>query len=238
MISQYGHMVRSVLPRSRVDEIRLLRGLSNAELARRSGIESSAQHKIISGKRGLAWRVAQQLAGPLAVAVEDLFAPVGTPISAPEPVTVSDASRPRTVTHAPLSRDIPVYGTAQAGPEGSFLLNMGDPIDWARRPPNLIDVAGIFAIYVEGDSMAPWRQPGDLVFVHEARPAAPGCHVIAEVWSPARGQPPRAFLKRLLRRTANRIELEQYNPPAVIELAAERVGRLYRVMEWPEVLGI
>lgn len=231
-------MVRSVLPRSRVDEIRLLRGLSNAELARRSGIESSAQHKIISGKRGLAWRVAQRLAGPLAVEVEDLFAPVGTPLSAPEPVAASDASRPRAVTHVPLSRDIPVYGTAQAGPEGSFLLNMGDPIDWARRPPNLIDVAGIFAIYVEGDSMAPWRQPGDLVFVHDGRPAAPGCHVIAEVWSPARGQPPRAFLKRLLRRTANRIELEQYNPPAVIELAAECVGRLYRVMEWPEVLGL
>lgn len=231
-------MTHPLLPRSRVDEIRLLRGLSNAELARRSGIESSAQHKIISGKRGLAWRVAERLAGPLAVEVEELFAPVGSPISAPGSVPTGDASRPRTVTHVPLSRDVPVYGTAQAGPEGSFLLNMGEPIDWARRPPSLLHIAAIFAIYVEGDSMAPWRQPGDLVFVHEGRPAAPGCHVIAEVWSPARGQPPRAFLKRLLRRTASRVELEQYNPPAVIELAAERVGRLYRVMEWPEVLGL
>ena len=237
-------MLRLDSPRTRVDEIRLARGLTNAELARRAALESSTLHKVVSGKRGVSRQLAEPLAAALQVRREELFAPIGSPISLlgtpgeAELINQSSArSGPSSLFQA-LSRDVPVYGSAQAGPEGAFHLNSGEPIDWARRPAGLVGVQGVFAIYVEGDSMVPWRQPGDLVFVHEKRPAAPGCHVIAEVWLPEPGHPPRAFLKKLLRRTATRVELEQYNPPAIIELEAERVGRLHRVIEWPEVLGL
>ncbi len=231
-------MPESDSPRSRVDEIRLARGFTNAALARLAGMESSTLHKVITDKRRPSPRVAERLAPVLEVPVKELYARVGDPI--PPPVSLSTADRPDVQSEpSSSSADVPVFGTAQAGSAGSFHLNMlGGPIDWARRPPGLAGVEGVFAIRVEGDSMAPWRQPGELVFIHHNRPAVPGCHVIAEIWSPEPGQPPRAFLKRLLRRTATRVELEQYNPPAIIEFEAERVGRLHRVIEWPEVLGL
>jgi phage repressor protein C with HTH and peptisase S24 domain len=247
VFGHYGHMLRFDSPRTRVDEVRLARGLTNAELARRAGLESSTLHKVVSGKRGkdgVSPRLADRLALALQVRREELFAPIGSPISQFGSPGVTDrigepsARLGSSGLSSAVSRDVPVYGSAQAGPEGAFHLNTGEPIDWARRPAGLVGVQGVFAIYVEGDSMVPWRQPGELVFVHEKRPAAPGCHVIAEVWLPEPGHPPRAFLKRLLRRTATRVELEQYNPPAIIEVEAERVGRLYRVMEWEEVLGL
>ncbi|HWA79452.1 MAG TPA: S24 family peptidase [Acetobacteraceae bacterium] len=237
-LGQYGHMPISESPRSRVDEIRLARGFTNAALARLAGMESSTLHKVVSDKRKPSRRVAERLAPVLEVPVKELYARVGDPIPPPAALAVVDRSH-ADPDMALSSPDVPVFGSAQAGSEGSFHLNMlGGPIDWARRPPGLVGVEGVFAIRVEGDSMAPWRQPGELVFIHHNRPAVPGCHVIAEIWSPEPGQPPRAFLKRLVRRTATRVELEQYNPPAVIAFEAERVGRLHRVIEWPEALGL
>ncbi|MDA8048874.1 MAG: helix-turn-helix domain-containing protein [Rhodospirillales bacterium] len=221
-----------------------MRGLTVAELAHRAGLENSTVHKVVSGKRKVSDRLADPLAKALQVPREMLYARTGRPISPtgvptePESAAESPSSGRQPSSASTLSRDVPVFGTAQAGPEGAFHLNTGEPIDWARRPAGLIGVKGVFAIYVEGDSMVPWRQPGERVFVHEKRPPAPGCHVIAEVWSPDPGHPPRAFLKRLLRRTATRVELEQYNPPKTIEVEAERVGRLYRVIEWEEVQGL
>ncbi len=234
-------MLRPDSPRSRVDEIRIARGFKNAALARRAGIESSTLHKVVSDKRGLSHRIAERLAPILEVPVKELHAKVGEPIPPPISMAADDRARvhPAPSEADQSAADVPVYGTAQAGSEGSFHLNMlGGAMYWARRPPGLAGVEGVFAIRVEGDSMVPWRQPGELVFIDHNRPAVPGCHVIAEIWSPEPGQPPRAFLKRLLRRTGTRVELEQYNPAAIIEFDAERVGRLHRVIEWPEVLGL
>jgi len=233
-------MNRLAPPRSRLDEIRLARGLSNADLARQAGIDPSTVHKIVSRSRGLGERFADPLANALGAHRETLFAKIGTPISwLDEPGhTALSLSRSREPPEPARSRDVPVYGTAEAGADGAFQLNNGEAIDWARRPDGLIGVQGVFAIYTEGDSMVPWRDPGELVFVHEIRPAAPGCHVIAEIWEREPGHPPRAFLKKLVRRTATRVELEQYNPRKVIAFEKERVGRLYRVIEWAEVHGI
>lgn len=228
-------------PRSRVEEILLARGLSNAELARRARIDPSTVHKIVSGSRGLSERFADPLANALGVHRETLFAKIGAPISwldEPDRTAASPMRSREPPPEAARFRDVPVFGTAEAGADGAFQLNNGEAIDWARRPAGLIGVQGVFAIYAEGDSMAPWREPGELVFVHLYRDPAPGCHVIAEIWEREKGHPPRAFLKKLARRTATRVELEQYNPRKVITFEKERVGRLYRVIEWAEVHGV
>ena len=138
-----------------------------------------------------------------------------------------------------MERSIPVFGTAQAGTEGAFQLNMlGGPIDYARRPPVLAGVTSVFAIYCEGDSMTPWRQPGSLIYVSKTRPPQVGSHVVVVLADPDPGNPPSAYIKRLARRCADKIELEQYNPPARIVLPMDRVREVLRVLEWEEVLGI
>lgn len=234
-------MNRVAPPRSRVDEIRVARRLSAADLADRAGLDRSTVHKIVSGSRHLSERFADPLASVLGVRRGTLYEEAGAAISwlaeadpAAAPL-VRPGEPPPDVARV---RDVPVYGTAEAGADGAFHLNNGEAIDWARRPAGLIGVKGVFAIYTEGDSMIPWRRPGALVFVHANRAADQGCHVIAEIWEREPGQPPRAFLKELVRRTSTRVELAQYNPRKVIAFERERVGRLYRVIEWEEALGV
>ncbi|MGH7085416.1 MAG: helix-turn-helix domain-containing protein, partial [Acetobacteraceae bacterium] len=155
-------------PRSRADEIRLARGLSAAGMARRANIDPSTLHKILSGQRGVSRHFAEPLAAALTVRPEELFARIGSPISPSGQGGVAEPAKPpgsppgmvtEPIRDAALSRDVPVYGTAEAGAEGAFHLNTGEPIDWARRPAGLAGMQGVFAIYVEGDSMVPWRQP-------------------------------------------------------------------------------
>lgn len=55
-----------------------------------------------------------------------------------------------------MPKDVPVYGTAYGGQGGDFELN-GQLIDHARRPPSIASSKTVFCVYVQGDSMAPWR---------------------------------------------------------------------------------
>lgn len=136
-----------------------------------------------------------------------------------------------------MDRNVPIYGTGQGGEEGVFHLNREDgPIDWARRPSSLVGVDQAFAIYLEGDSMKPWRKPGALIYAHESRTANIGDYVIVVMRSAKRGDEPRAWVKELVRRTATRIILRQHNPPKEISLDIKQVAKIYRVYDLDELL--
>jgi len=135
-----------------------------------------------------------------------------------------------------LSRDLPVLGTAVGGDGGCFDFN-GEVVDYVRRPPGLDRAQGAFAIYVQGDSMAPRYEEGDLVFVHPGRPARPGCDVVVELTGPE-GEPGQSLLKRLLRRTADRLELSQFNPPKEFSVPLKEVKAVHRILSAAELLGV
>ncbi len=164
------------------------------------------------------------------------------PIAAPPPQSVSTGLLPR---------NVPVLGATVGGgagggdayaPEGSdrgdFLLN-GQVVDHVRRPPAMEAVPAAFALYVQGESMWPWRAPGSLVYVHPARPPHLGDHVVVEL-HPEREEGERpCYVKRFLGRSGSSLRLGQYNPPREdIEIPLARVRCLYRVMEWEELLGL
>jgi len=122
---------------------------------------------------------------------------------APDVRLARPAGRPETV---------PVRGTVRGGTEGSFELNMGDAIEYVRRPVSLIGKGDIYALYVEGDSMAPRYEPGEIVLVYAARPPVIGRDVVIQVRPKVEGDNPLAYLKRLVRRTDREITVEQFNP--------------------------
>lgn len=137
------------------------------------------------------------------------------------------------------ARDVPVLGVTQGGPgNADFSLNIGEPIDWVRRPPRFTGVH-IFALYVAGDSMSPWREDGDLVYVHPGRHGRPGDYVVVECFPKAPGEPPPAFLKKLVKVTGLTVVLQQYNPP-IQDLAVPRdaVKGIHRVLDWNELLAV
>ena len=142
---------------------------------------------------------------------------------------------------AALKRDVPVRGTVVGGDDGDFAFN-GDVVDHVRRPPGLAGAASVFALYVHGDSMSPRFESGDLVFINPSRPPTPGCDVVVEM-APGTGDTSGAcYIKRLLRRTADKVVLRQFNPPPGqkqdFEVDRRQVRNLWRVLSAAELLGL
>ncbi len=142
------------------------------------------------------------------------------------------------VAASAMPRDVPVLGSTVGGSDGDFLLN-GQVVDHVRRPPAIEAMRSAFALFVQGDSMWPWRAPGSLVYVHPARPPRNGDHVVVELHGTEEDGERPCLVKRLVKRTPTLLRLEQYNPPRDdITIALDRVRSLYRVMEWEELLGL
>ncbi len=76
-----------------------------------------------------------------------------------------------------------------------------------------------------------------MVFVHPGRPARPGCDVVVELAGPE-GEPGQSLLKRLLRRTADRLELSQFNPPKEFSVPLRDVKAVHRILSAAELLGV
>lgn len=133
--------------------------------------------------------------------------------------------------------DVPVLGLASCGEDGLFELN-GQEHDQVRRPKRLVGVKDAYALYVDGESMVPWRKPGQLVYVHPHQPAQIGDHVVVEMVPDGPGEPKRAYIKLLVRRTAEKLILHQYNPSEDKTLPMKRVRAVHRIIDWSELLGL
>lgn len=106
------------------------------------------------------------------------------------------------------------------------------------RPPGLSAQVQATAFYATDDTMTPWREAGEAVYVHHTRPAAVGCHVIVRLRSADLTLPDVWLLRRLVGREAGAVTLGQYNPPLTETLPAADVAQMLRVIEWPELLGL
>ena len=133
---------------------------------------------------------------------------------------------------------IPVMGTSLAGSEGDFQMNSGEPIDRVPRPRHLKDRVGLFCLIVSGESMWPWKRPGQIIYVDPTRPPQIGDHVVIELHPTPPDDDRPAFLKMLAGRSSTKIKLRQYNPDNVFEVEMKRVNRVLRVMTEEEILGV
>ena len=126
-------------------------------------------------------------------------------------------------------RDLRVLGMAECGPDGWSLWN-GEVVEMTSRPPNLVGAMLAYAVYVVGDSMEPRYHSGELVYVHPGRPVDVGAYVLVQVKPKDDGDAPRAVVKRLVRRSATKVTLEQFNPKKTIELKANDILSMHRVV--------
>lgn len=135
-----------------------------------------------------------------------------------------------------MPADVPVYGTAAASHlNGAFQLEPGI-VDFVRRPPALAGATDVYALYIEGTSMEPRYQQGDLVFIHPHRPPRAGDTVIVQMeLAPHQIEASIGYLRR---RTANHVVLGKLNPEAEVELKRERVRAIHRVLSVNELFGV
>jgi phage repressor protein C with HTH and peptisase S24 domain len=121
-----------------------------------------------------------------------------------------------------------VLGMAECGPDGWSLWN-GDVIDLIERPAGLVGVPNAYAVYVVGASMEPRYHPGEVVHIHPGRPVDVGAYVLVQRRGKA-GEAPLAVIKRLARRSASKITLEQFNPPKAFDIKAADIVSIHRVV--------
>jgi phage repressor protein C with HTH and peptisase S24 domain len=225
-----------------VEEILRQTGLTPTELARRAGLAPSTLTRFLNSggpKQTLSARTLERLA---AYAPANA-APEPPPRPRPEPpapgVEISSAAAPMPYRNT-MPRDVPVLGTARgANGEGAFDLNQtGGVVDRVLRGPGIAHSVGVFAIYVEGESMEPRHRPGELRYCDPNRPCRIGDDVVIVLDPVEPGRPPQAFLKELLRRTAHEVVTRQSNPEREVRFPAERVRQMIRVLTLNEVMGV
>ncbi|MGB0748934.1 MAG: LexA family transcriptional regulator [Magnetospiraceae bacterium] len=205
---------------------RLELGLSQAELGRRCGeIPQQSIAQLEAGEvRNPRYLV--ELADVLETTVDWLRTGAGDPDRHYPGLDVPPADA--------MPRDIPVRGSAEGGDGEHF--EIGDVVDYARRPPGLRNVRNVYALYVTGESMVPRFEPGDLIFVHPDRPPSPGCDVVIQMHDHTEIH--RAMVKRLVRRNASALIVAQFNPAREITLDPREVQAVHRVLSTAELLGL
>jgi len=227
----------------RLKRIQERSGRSYAEIAKAAGLagRSSVQRYFSPEFDGLlSVTVAKNLVAGLA----------GTNI---DPNEIWELAEPMpNVAPAPTARletdkrDLPIYGTALGAPiefDGVAVeqteLHMSEVIDRYRRPSALRGRPDAYGVYIQGSSMAPRFQEGEVAFVDPKRPPQVGDDVLVFLVGPEDdGERMTACLiKRLVRRTADYIELEQFNPGQAFRIERGRVSKVHRVIPWAELLA-
>jgi phage repressor protein C with HTH and peptisase S24 domain len=123
-------------------------------------------------------------------------------------------------------KDLPIYSAVRAGSFTDSVLVSPDAIDYVRRPEPLQRARNGYGLYVMGDSMEPAYRQGDLALIHPNLPPKAGDEVV--VCSVDADGEFYALIKQLVRATADKWYLRQYNPGP----GEEREFTLDR-REWP-----
>ncbi|MEX2631461.1 MAG: S24 family peptidase [Tistlia sp.] len=206
------------------------RGLSQPQLAKLVGVSQQAIQQLESGDtrtpRYLV-RLAREMAADPEALLDGRLEPAGGGRAATPPGVA--APLPNAGGAVPTSfgaRDLPVYASAQGGPEG--MLVSYEPIEWIERPSPLAGVPSAFAMYVVNDSMEPRYRQGDLLLVHPQRPVRRGQDVL--VIRASDDSQHAAYVKELVALDGARVRLRQLNPPGEFELARDLVVGLHLVV--------
>lgn len=143
----------------------------------------------------------------------------------------SAAPNARVVGAAPeMDRDaVPVYGRACGGDDGKYEFN-GEVIGWAPRPANLRGVPGVYAVYIDGESMYPRYKSGETAIAQPGRSIAKGDDVIVQLAPDNESDSPFGFVKEFVGYTPTKIILSQFNPVKRIEFDRDRVVSVHRIV--------
>lgn len=221
---------------NRIREWRRRRGLSMQRLAEKIGTSRQQIHKLERGERRLSEDWLRRIAAPLGCLPADLladdpatFGAAGAFAEEADRVVPLPPDLDLTGAH-PVVLDrhnrIPVYASAQGGPDGTLLAY--EPIEYVDRPEPLFAVRGAFAMYVVNDSMEPKYSQGALLLIHPGRPVRHGDYVLIVKRSPHNEHS--ALVKQLVRMDTRRLVVRQFNPPEEFSIPRREVAAVHLVI--------
>jgi phage repressor protein C with HTH and peptisase S24 domain len=165
----------------------------------------------------------------------DLISVEVHPPSNAEPVAFEGQSMER------ARGDCPVFGTALGAERvidgeavEQTMLNTGEVIEYRKRPAITNGVERVYGLYVQGSSMYPAHRDGAFLFAQHDAPLRVGDDVVVYLRpldASDDGTTARCVLvKRLVKRTAQYVELEQFTPAKVFRIPMVDVLRIDRVL--------
>jgi phage repressor protein C with HTH and peptisase S24 domain len=231
----------SPMTQNRIRELRKARGLTLEELSEKTGLSPSYVQRLEDGKRNLGTKHFDNFATALAVSPRELLEGEPSP-ETPAPARIIRPSGPESSEVVKVGEGWPdtgeewmdVRGVTVGGDDSFFYF--GDVIDQVRRPPGIRNAKNVAALNVAGESMVPRFAPGELIYVQHRAPA-PGDDVVVELYPENDGDPPKSFLKRLVRKTGPRLYCRQFNPASDLEFDNGEVKILWRVLTLRDLLG-
>lgn len=122
-----------------------------------------------------------------------------------------------------------VYGMAEGGQDGWNLFN-GEIVQYIQRPENLRGAPAAYAVFIAGTSMIPRYEPGEIAHVHPGRPIMPGAYVLVQRRPVHDGDPPLAVVKRLVRRSGNKVTLAQLNPAKTFDVPVGDIVSIHKIV--------
>lgn len=220
-------------------------GLSRNAWTQRAGLSRMAFADI--RKRGTAhYETIEKLIDAIGITMADFEAGVRVDEKDPSPAAVRAPAMAFRDDRRP--RDVPIMGTAECADleisedghmihVASMALNSDEVIDHARRPVSLDNRRDVYAIYFQGDSMAPRYESGEMAYVEAKQPPRMMDYVVVQLRAPIGDDEHvvRVLAKRLRRQTPQFLELEQFNPPLIFRVGRDMVKHLHRIKPWDEI---
>jgi phage repressor protein C with HTH and peptisase S24 domain len=136
-----------------------------------------------------------------------------------------------------MAIDVPVLGTAAGSQRGAFQLETANIVDYVRRPPALARARRVYALFIEGESMVPEHNPGDLRFVNPDRPPRFGDSVIVQAKN-GEHEVVEATIGHYLRRTPTQLVIGKLNPAIEINVPLEKVIAVHKVLTMNDLFGV
>ncbi len=196
-----------------IDRLAREHGLSVSGLARKSGLDPTTfnKSKRTTSEGKLRW--------PSTESISKILSATGSGIG--EFISyVADGEV------GGIYRNIPLVGLVQAGTDG-FFDDAGYPVGggWDEIPfPGLGDLQA-YALEISGDSMEPVYRDGDIVIVSPQANIRRGDRVVVKT------NDGEVMAKVLRRRTANKVELQSFNPDHIDRiLSVEEVDWIARIV--------
>jgi len=202
-------------------------GISQEKLAKLANTSQPQIQRLEKGERELTPSWADRLAPHLKTTAKELLFDTPQGVDNDENVTTRNDLLQKDLPNASIhakdveeGRLVPLYGQAVGGVYGEFVMN-GTTLDYIPALPGM-DIDGIYAVTVSGDSMIPRYDDADTCFVNSKLRPKRGNYVIAQIRESEEG-PIFAYVKKLVRHTFEELVLEQFNPPKELRFDAKKV---------------
>ncbi|CAM1656887.1 Peptidase S24/S26A/S26B/S26C [Bartonella apihabitans] len=228
--------------KERIKNSRIAAKMTQEELAKAVGKTRNAVAQWESGAAHPRPNTLEDIAGALNVSIDWLLTGNTPNVAGTETTRTNSKMSDVKFNNSTLPprqymlQDVPVMGTAACNTDnGSFKLD-SSIIDYVHRPPALLMTKGLYALYVEGDTMEPRFNAGDLIFVHPHKPVRIGDSVVVQI-AKSIDEPIKAMIAVLAKRTSHEVFLQKYIPDKIISFDNANIVSIHKILEMRELFG-